>query len=294
MFTADAVRSPILIKTSISFPSPGSAVYYLLWAGNSLRVLTIVKGLRRGGRSPEPAVHSDQNPIFRFYSYIQQKLMNYWQRFDYDTSYHIYNKTPDHRKLFLDQEDYIRFLEKFKEYFENYVILFGYCLIPNHFHFLIRVRPSEDFTEELILKENSKAGTSFLLNPVDPHDFLINQLKRWLSSTALYLNKKYKVSGQVFLEKTKRISILSENKFLDLLCYIHHNPIHHFLVKNFEDWSYSSYMDYSETILEPGPEEILRHLGHSDLIEGKKYFTEMHRLYKEQFDWDDYKINSNK
>src|SRR5690625_1471540 len=61
------LRSPILIKTSISFPSPGSAVYYLLWAGNSLRVLTIVKGLRRGGRSPEPAVHSDQNPIFRFY-----------------------------------------------------------------------------------------------------------------------------------------------------------------------------------------------------------------------------------
>src|SRR5690625_4786279 len=48
------LRSPILIKTSISFPSPGSAVYYLLWAGNSLRVLTIVKGLRRGGRGAEP------------------------------------------------------------------------------------------------------------------------------------------------------------------------------------------------------------------------------------------------
>src|SRR5690625_413106 len=50
------LRSPILIKTSISFPSPGSAVYYLLWAGNSLRVLTIVKGLRRGGRGAEPDV----------------------------------------------------------------------------------------------------------------------------------------------------------------------------------------------------------------------------------------------
>src|SRR5690625_2882670 len=55
------LRSPILIKTSISFPSPGSAVYYLLWAGNSLRVRPIVKGLRRGGRGAEPDFNKNPN-----------------------------------------------------------------------------------------------------------------------------------------------------------------------------------------------------------------------------------------
>ena len=45
------LRSPIFIKTPISFSSPGSAVYYLLWAGNSLRVLPIVMGFRRCGRT---------------------------------------------------------------------------------------------------------------------------------------------------------------------------------------------------------------------------------------------------
>src|SRR5690625_3883244 len=50
------IRSPSIIKTAMSYPSPGAAAYYLLWAGNSLRVLTSVKGLRRGGRGAEPDV----------------------------------------------------------------------------------------------------------------------------------------------------------------------------------------------------------------------------------------------
>ena len=48
------LRSPILIKTPISFPYSRLRSLLPALAGNSLRVLTIVKGLRRGGRGAEP------------------------------------------------------------------------------------------------------------------------------------------------------------------------------------------------------------------------------------------------
>src|SRR5690625_725738 len=74
------LRSSILIKTSISFPSPGSAVYYLLWAGNSLRVRPIVKGLRRGGRGAEPDFN--KNPNFISISRLRSLLPSARRRLD--------------------------------------------------------------------------------------------------------------------------------------------------------------------------------------------------------------------
>src|SRR5690606_24241638 len=54
--------------------------------------------------------------------------------------YHFYNKAVNNRKSFYEERDYRRFIKKFKKYFSPYLNVFAYCLIPNHFHFLVQVK----------------------------------------------------------------------------------------------------------------------------------------------------------
>src|SRR5690625_6578028 len=95
-------------------------------------------------------------------------------------------------------------------------------------------------------KENTTAARKLITDHSQIDLFFTDQLRRWYSSTALFLNRKYNETGQVFLEKTKRVSINTYEKFCSLLCYIHHNPIHHGLSKTYEEWPFSSFQERSE------------------------------------------------
>ncbi len=139
-------------------------------------------------------------------------MIDYWEKFEYGVTYHLYNKSIGERKLFLDHEDFNRFLKKFKRYFSEYTTLYAYCLIPNHFHFMFSVNKAEDINQNKLVHEDTDAARSFLKEPLEIDLFLTDQMRRWYSSTALYLNKKYEISGQVFLEKSKRVSVKNRGK----------------------------------------------------------------------------------
>ena len=57
-------------------------------------------------------------------------------------------------------------------------------------------------------------------------------------------NNKYERYGTLLTERFKRVSVSSETGLKYLICYIHHNPIHHDIVKAFDEWENSSYQDY--------------------------------------------------
>jgi len=64
--------------------------------------------------------------------------------------YHIYNRANTNTdKLFYQEKNYAYFLEKFDQYLSDYLEVWAYCLIPNHFHFLVKVKnidaPDETF-----------------------------------------------------------------------------------------------------------------------------------------------------
>ena len=58
-----------------------------------------------------------------------------------DHFYHVYNRANTNLdQLFYHEKNYAYFLKKFDQYLSNYLEVWSYCLIPNHFHFLVKVK----------------------------------------------------------------------------------------------------------------------------------------------------------
>lgn len=131
--------------------------------------------------------------------------------------YHIMLRGNSGRDIFLDDEDRKRFLyiltDKKKD---NEFILYAYCLMDNHLH--------------LALKENK--------------DNISHIMKRINTAYAVYFNKKYQQSGHLFQDRFKSEVIENEPYLLEVIRYIHNNPLKARLVKLPEDYKWSSYSDY--------------------------------------------------
>ncbi|HDS09451.1 MAG TPA: transposase, partial [Firmicutes bacterium] len=127
--------------------------------------------------------------------------------------YHICCRGQRKDKIFLEDEDYLTFLQKLKKVsVECDTLLYGYCLMPNHFHLLVKRR------EDLLSKFMAKLNTSF----------------------ALYFNLKYSQVGYVFQGRYKSFLILNNKYLLNVLNYIHFNPQKDHLVKNYKKHEFSS------------------------------------------------------
>ncbi len=212
--------------------------------------------------------------------------------------YHIYNRGNGKNKIFLDKEDYDRFVkllyisnstnpfnfrksiirEKINAYdFERgdlLVNIFGWVLMPNHFHLML-ISPRTVLGEE----EDLNNITRFM--------------KKVCTSYAMYFNKKYKRSGGLFEGKFKAKHIGKENYFNYLFAYMHLNPIK--LIQkdwkekgilnrdgalNFlQDYKYSSFLDFFDKNKGYDRRE-------SKIISKKllpKYILKMHR--EDLFEW---------
>ena len=130
----------------------------------------------------------------------------------------MYNRSINDEKIFYNKENYLYFLKKYYKTSE-YVDTLAYCLMPTHFHFLIKVKSDET-----------------------------NKLKRvigdLLSGYARAINRQMKRHGSLFQQHTKAKHIKSQKHLIALVHYIHQNPVRSNLVKKLEDWQYSSFRDY--------------------------------------------------
>lgn len=132
--------------------------------------------------------------------------------------YHLYNRTNNKELLFPSSENYLFFLRKFKRHLQPYCDIIAYCLMPTHFHFLMR-----------LTSDNSQ--------------LISNQIAILLRSYTRAINKQYLRHGNLFQQNTKAKHIGDEAYLLTLLNYIHQNPIRRGLTKKLADWEYSSYPD---------------------------------------------------
>ncbi len=130
--------------------------------------------------------------------------------------YHIMLRGIDGRDIFLEDEDRETFLyyllrakelEKFK--------LYGYCLMDNHAH--------------ILMKESEELGKS---------------IKRITVGFVQRHNKKYGRTGHLFQNRYKSETVEDERYLIAVARYIHQNPVKAGLVKNAEDYKWSSYRDY--------------------------------------------------
>ena len=169
---------------------------------------------------------------------------NYWAKFEQENCYHVYNRCIDGLVLFKTLDNYHFFLQKWEQYLSNYCSLYAYCLIPNHFHFLIKCKTPNEKIMDFVKKEASNKAQQFLNKEITFNTFLESQFKRFFNSYVAAFNKENKRRGSLLKAKFKRILIRNPAHFSRMLCYIHHNPIHHNLKLDYISWSYNSYLNY--------------------------------------------------
>ena len=127
-------------------------------------------------------------------------------------SYHIFNHANGFENVFNERENYRYFLEKYKEYIDPIAETYSYCLMPNHFHLVVRMRKRE-VIEEIISRNNfSKVEKNFgkvVSNEVIER-YLSKQFSNLFSSYTQSYNKYLKRRGSVFIKNFKRDAIVAK------------------------------------------------------------------------------------
>ena len=153
-------------------------------------------------------------------------------------SYHIYNHAIGSENIFREYDNYRYFLKQYKKYLGEIVDTYAYCLMPNHFHMLIRVRTDLAGFQNLSGLPPTKLGHSSK-NPV------IKSFSDFFNSYSKAFNKRFERRGSLFTEPFKRIPILTESQWQETFLYIHLNPVKHGFVKRQEQWKWSSWEAYA-------------------------------------------------
>lgn len=169
--------------------------------------------------------------------------------------YHVLNRGVEKRQIFIDSQDYARFVHNLYEandrlpmtphfdrrisevgsrtLHERLVDVHGWCLMKNHFHLILSPREDRDISRFM-----QKVNVGYVM----------------------YFNQKYKRSGTLFQGRTKKIPVESEAHFYHILHYIHLNPLDYLAgasdwrertVSNpdeafmhLKNYKWSSYLDY--------------------------------------------------
>jgi REP element-mobilizing transposase RayT len=142
--------------------------------------------------------------------------------------YHIYNRGNNRENLFKEERNYHYFMNLYARHVEPLADTFAYCLLRNHFHFLVRVKTEEEI-------QTRKVSETFRVSsPSGGFGKLFN-------AYAKAVNKAYGRTGSLFQKPFGRALVKSNAHLRRLVVYIHRNPQAHGFVDDFREWPYSSY-----------------------------------------------------
>ncbi|MEN7548389.1 hypothetical protein AAG747_10750 [Rapidithrix thailandica] len=162
-----------------------------------------------------------------------------------DAVYHIYNHANGKDVLFKESKNYFFFLEKYQKYLAPVVDTFTYCLMPNHFHMMIRVKPENKLIDYYFRKKKLKRKGELLDLPGfrNLEGLVSQQFSNFFNSYAKAFNKTYQRQGALFQKIIKRKAVRDASYYSQLVFYIHHNPVHHGFVDDLKKWKHSSYTE---------------------------------------------------
>ncbi len=129
--------------------------------------------------------------------------------------YHIINRGNGRQEVFHKEKDYEAFMTLMKEAKERYPVkLYGYCLMPNHFH--MAMRPE-------------KGGE-------------LSKWMQWLmTSHVRRYHRHHESSGHVWQGRYKSFIVQEDSHLLMVLRYIEGNPVRAEIVQSAREWQWSSH-----------------------------------------------------
>jgi len=127
------------------------------------------------------------------------------------------NRGRRREKIFLSQSDYETFIKVLKEAVDGWNLkIAAYCLMPNHYHLLAQTP-----------------------------DGNISRCMRHINGVYTQrFNRLYKKDGQLFRGRYKAVLVDADSHLLEVLRYIHRNPLRASMVKNLNDYPWSSHKGY--------------------------------------------------
>lgn len=130
-------------------------------------------------------------------------------RLETDRFYYIFNRGVNSKPVFLNNENYKYFLQKANLYLISCFDIYAYCLMPNHFHFILKTKPENN--EYPVFKESGLHSEE---------SFFSKTIGKLISSYTQSFNKVYQRSGPLFESPFKRVKIDSEDELRNLIIYI--------------------------------------------------------------------------
>ena len=131
--------------------------------------------------------------------------------------YHIYNRGVNRETIFFSDKNYLYFTHLLKKNMARYsVVIVAYCLMPNHFHFLLTPRENDNV---------SKFMSSLF------------------GSYTQAINKQQGRQGPLFQGRFCATVVDKDEYLAHLARYIHLNPVMAGFVNAPEAWAYSNYLD---------------------------------------------------
>jgi len=160
--------------------------------------------------------------------------------------YHIIQRAPGKEQLFIEDADYLKFLQLFKKMTIEFAFkVEAFCLMPNHIHILGNAT-SENFSEAM---------------------------QYLFKNYAIYFNKKYYRKGHVFHGPFRVVPVNYDLYHIIVSTYIHLNPVKASLVQDEEDWRWSSiklyYYPHKKAFVDPS--HVLKLISKDINIAAKNY-----------------------
>lgn len=182
--------------------------------------------------------------------------------------YHIYNQGNNRQRIFFGRENNLFFLDKVKKHILPYADILAWCLMPNHFHFMVHINHLDLPLVDRSLKADSPSATLSRARTNNNAKFQSFQhsIGVMLASYTRAINLQNQTSGSLFRQQTKancltrvdkvskawyqaqgvtQVTIDYPDQQYPNICfnYINLNPVKDKLVKHCEDWEFSSYPD---------------------------------------------------
>jgi len=147
-------------------------------------------------------------------------------------TYHIYNHANGSELLFRSDENYRYFLQQYEKFVHPVVDTYAYCLMGNHFHFLLKVKD-----------DISKLPAFELLSKIEMEQKVSKIFSNFFNSYSKAFNKMYDRKGSLFMRSFNRKIIETDDQWQETFLYINSNPIHHGCTKY---WKWTSWIYYDD------------------------------------------------
>jgi len=148
--------------------------------------------------------------------------------------YHLYNRGNNRGCIFFERENYIHFLRQIRTYLLPVMDIIAYCLMPTHYHLLVRIKDIDKTTvvSQTTVVSNISRGS------------VANAIMRFSVAYTKAINKRHDRSGRLFQGPYQARLVDSDEYLAHLSRYIHLNPVAAGLAARPEDWEFSSYPEF--------------------------------------------------